>query len=61
MGHGRCYGLSPNLFDADDDGHAVVLMSKVSGDHIAEAIDAAQACPERAITVLVSDDAAVDA
>ena len=25
-GHGRCYALAPALFDADDDGHCILLL-----------------------------------
>lgn len=30
-GHGRCYSLAPEVFDADDVGHCVVLVEDVSG------------------------------
>jgi ferredoxin len=52
QGHGRCYGLSPELFDTDDEGYAVL---KVTGDvpaHLEEdARIAADNCPEYAITI----------
>lgn len=52
QGHGRCYALAPDLFDTDDDGYAVLL---VTGDLPPEAVDAARLaadnCPEYAITV----------
>ena len=52
QGHGRCYGLSPQLFDSDDEGFAVLL---VAGDVPAELEDDARLCadncPEFAITV----------
>lgn len=54
QGHGRCYALAPDLFDADDEGYAVVL---VSGDLTADQLEAAQLaadnCPEYAISVEV--------
>ncbi len=50
-GHGRCYTLAPDVFDADDVGHCVVLAEEVSGDLEARAQAAAQNCPEGAITV----------
>ena len=50
-GHGRCYDLSPELFDADDEGHSVVLHAMIHDDMLAAAQRAAAACPERAITV----------
>ena len=52
QGHGRCYGLAPDLFDADDEGYAVVLVTgELADDQIANAQLAADNCPEYAITV----------
>lgn len=52
QGHGRCYGLAPELFDADDEGYAVL---KVTGDVPPELEEkarlAADNCPEFAIEV----------
>lgn len=52
QGHGRCYSLSPELFDSDDYGDAVVL---VEGDLPAELESAAQRaaanCPEHAVII----------
>ena len=52
QGHGRCYGLAPDLFEADDEGYAVL---KVTGDVPDElggdARTAADNCPEYAIDV----------
>ncbi len=52
QGHGRCYSLSPSLFDTDDEGFAVL---KVDGDVPADleddAILAADNCPEYAIEI----------
>ena len=51
-GHGRCYTLAPQVFDADDMGNGVLL---IDGDVPAELEDAARLaaanCPEGAITV----------
>ncbi|MEU7817803.1 ferredoxin [Pseudonocardia sp. NPDC049154] len=49
-GHGRCYMLAPELFDADDEGRPVLLDTEPA-DHQAEARAAAENCPEGAITV----------
>ncbi len=50
-GHGRCYSLAPELFDADDYGHAVILQESVP-DHLADqARLAVSNCPERALSV----------
>lgn len=51
-GHGRCYTLAPDVFDADEVGHSVVLVSDVSGDLEAQAVTAEQNCPEGAITLV---------
>ena len=52
QGHGRCYALAPDLFDADDEGYAVVLVSgPLDEAQAASAQLAADNCPEYAITV----------
>jgi ferredoxin len=53
-GHGRCYTLAPNVFDADDEGHCVLLTTDVPAAHEREARAAAVNCPEDAIS-LVAD------
>jgi ferredoxin len=50
-GHGRCYTLAPDVFDADEVGHCVVLADEVSGELEAQAVTAEQNCPEQAITL----------
>jgi ferredoxin len=50
-GHGRCYTLAPDVFDADDVGHCVVLAEEVSGDLEKQAVAGEQNCPEQAITL----------
>jgi ferredoxin len=50
-GHGRCYTLAPDIFDADEIGHAIVLVEDVSGQHQTQAVDAERNCPEGAITL----------
>ena len=51
VGHGRCYTLSPAVFDADEVGHSIVRIDAVSGELAAQAADAEQNCPEAAITL----------
>ena len=51
VGHGRCYSLAPEVFDADEVGHSIVLAAEVSGERVALAADAARNCPEGAITL----------
>ncbi|MBW0014103.1 ferredoxin [Mycobacterium sp.] len=50
-GHGRCYTLAPDVFDADEVGHCIVLADEVSGELEAQAVTAEQNCPEQAITL----------
>lgn len=50
-GHGRCYTLAPDVFDADEMGHSIVLVENVSGDLEQHAVTAEQNCPEGAITL----------
>ncbi|HUF99474.1 MAG TPA: ferredoxin [Ilumatobacter sp.] len=50
-GHGRCYSLSPTVFDSDDDGTSHVIVEEVEGDLLAAARIAVANCPERAITI----------
>jgi ferredoxin len=52
QGHGRCYALAPELFDADEEGYSVVLVSgELSADQVAAAQLAADNCPEYALAV----------
>jgi ferredoxin len=51
-GHGRCYSLAPEVFEADDEGFSVVKQAVVDGDLLPAARRGADACPERAITLI---------
>jgi ferredoxin len=51
-GHGRCYTLSPELFDSDDEGHSVVLHEQVPEGLEDSARTAAENCPEDAIQLV---------
>ena len=52
QGHGFCYGEFPDLFDADEDGHAIVAHDPtVDGDCRDRAERAVRMCPESAISV----------
>ncbi|HWJ64000.1 MAG TPA: ferredoxin [Acidimicrobiales bacterium] len=52
QGHGRCYALAPDLFDADDEGYAVVLVTgDLTDEQLANAQLAADNCPEYAISI----------
>ena len=54
-GHGRCYTLSPDLLEDDDDEGYVTARGQeidVPSDLTDDARNAAASCPERAIAVL---------
>jgi ferredoxin len=48
-GHGRCYTTSPKLFDADDEGRGVTIMTEVPPELENSAREAVGNCPERAV------------
>jgi ferredoxin len=49
VGHGRCYSLAPDVFDADEVGHCVLLVEDVPADLEPQAKTGEQNCPEQAI------------
>lgn len=51
-GHGRCYVLAPEVYDADDEGYSVVRAEAVAAEHEEAARRGASNCPEDAIAVL---------
>jgi ferredoxin len=51
QGHGRCYDLAPDLFDADEDGHAIILAPDVPAESEDQAVLAVNNCPERALSL----------
>ena len=51
-GHGRCYALAPEVFEADDRGHGLVRSDETAAELEKQAQLAAANCPERAITVI---------
>ncbi len=50
-GHGRCYSLAPDVFDADDLGHCVVLVPEPGEDQERSARTAVASCPEDALSI----------
>jgi ferredoxin len=50
-GHGICVAVCPEIFTLTDDGYAVAHDGDVPAALQASATEAAQACPEHAITV----------
>ena len=52
QGHGRCYDLAPEVFGADDDGYAQLLVDGEVPAGLESQARAAEAnCPERAISL----------
>jgi ferredoxin len=50
-GYGNCVQSAPVIFDMDDDDVVVVLREHLDIADVAQAQDAAMACPVRAITI----------
>lgn len=55
-GHGRCYSLAPDVYEADDEGYNARRGSVVDvpDDQEEPARSGAQSCPEGALTVIES-------
>lgn len=52
VGHGRCYAVAPEVYDADDRGHCVVRFAgEVPPEHAEAARTGANNCPEAALTI----------
>jgi ferredoxin len=52
QGHGRCYSLAPDLFDADDRGHCIVLTETVPAGREHAAESGVENCPELALALV---------
>jgi ferredoxin len=50
-GHGRCYDLAPDVFEADERGAGVVKLAEVPPALEGQARTAERNCPERAIRI----------
>ncbi len=51
QGHGRCYVLAPDLFDADEFGHCVLLVDEVPAGREDDARTGVENCPEQALAL----------
>jgi ferredoxin len=51
QGHARCWQICPEVFSLDDEGHSYVSVPDVPPELEAKAREAADNCPERAITI----------
>lgn len=56
MGHGRCYSVAPDLLSDDEEGFVAQRGRcwEIPAELVDQAQDAADACPESAITVTES-------
>lgn len=51
-GHGRCWTLAPEVFEADDDGYCSTTSVEVAEEQREVALKGVRSCPERAIRAL---------
>jgi ferredoxin len=51
QGHARCWQICPEVFSLDKEGHSVVAAPEVPTELEAKVREAANNCPERAITL----------
>jgi len=51
QGHARCWDICPEVFGLDDEGYAQVAVADVPPELEAKVRQAANNCPERAITI----------
>jgi ferredoxin len=51
-GHALCHAVAERVYKLDDDGYCVLEHLRLDESLRQEAVDGAEACPERAITVV---------
>jgi ferredoxin len=51
QGHARCWDICPEVFSLDDEGYSYVAVGDIPPELEAKVRQAANNCPERAITV----------
>ena len=56
QGHARCWEICPDVFALDDEGLASVVTPEVPAALEGKAREAADNCPERAITLVGSQE-----
>lgn len=52
QGHGRCYSLYPDLFEADEDGYGTAVDVQLAPRQMKAAEEAIEVCPEAAISLV---------
>ena len=50
-GHGRCYALAPEVYDADDEGHCVLRHDVIPVELESKARSGVNNCPEEALSI----------
>ena len=50
-GHGRCYALAPEVYDADDEGHCVLRHDVIPVELEGKARAGVNNCPEEALSI----------
>ena len=53
-GHARCNAVAPEIYELDDNGFCAITTLDVAAEQEAAALRGAEACPERAITIVSS-------
>lgn len=51
QGHARCWEICPEVFDLDDEGHGRAQFDQVPAEFADRTREAADNCPERAISL----------
>jgi len=51
QGHARCWMVCPQVFELNEEGHAVIVRSDVPAELESAVLEAEGNCPEQAITV----------
>jgi ferredoxin len=57
-GHGRCYVLTPEVFDEDDAGRCVLKLATVPPKLHEQARTGVESCPEHALAIVETGAAA---
>ena len=52
QGHTLCNAVGPDVYDLDEQGHCLLLVTEIPAELVDQATKGADACPERAITLL---------
>lgn len=55
-GHGRCYALASEVFEADEMGRCVIPSAELPDERLAQARIGESSCPEGAIRVETTGD-----